>query len=349
MKVAIMYVAAQVDAEGHVSGHDAGATLVRRLLRVFPGALLVGPGPRHCAGFDVIPLEFIDGSETVVINMDVLDSLGVWQTLKANCDEPRLMNFVWWNTSQFTHQVQRVTLALSCALFPTFANSERTASEVREIVSAWAVQPLAEKARIAWVNLGIRLEHVQPRQEPDVPVVLYPAIYLSDRKQPQVFLDVVERVHKRTPIRVEARLHESHLISEQAMRLSRRDWTWVGPLTASREDYWEALARTTAFLATAVEESYGLEYIEALVAGAVGVFPDLPWARAILPEGYPFFYRTAAEAETMLYRAVTDTAACRQELDDAVDGSFAQWLRARHDDDLFEKAIADRVTEWFGA
>ena len=349
MKVAIMYVAAQVDAEGHVTGHDAGATLVRRLLRVFPGALLVGPGPRHCAGFDVIPLEFIDGSETVVINMDVLDSLGVWQTLKANCDEPRLMNFVWWNTSQFTHQVQRATLALSCALFPTFANSERTASEVREIVSAWAVQPLAEKARIAWVNLGIRLEHVQPRQEPDVPVVLYPAIYLSDRKQPLVFLDVVERVHKRTPIRVEARLHESHLISEQAMRLSRKDWTWVGPLTASREDYWEALARTTAFLATAVEESYGLEYIEALVAGAVGVFPDLPWARAILPEGYPFFYRTTAEAEAMLYRAVTDTAACRQELDDAVDGSFAQWLRARHDDDLFEKAIADRVTEWFGA
>ena len=349
MKVAIMYVAAQVDAEGHVTGHDAGATLVRRLLRVFPGALLVGPGPRHYADFDVIPLEFIDGSETVVINMDVLDSLGVWQTLKANCDEPRLMNFVWWNTSQFTHQVQRATLALSCALFPTFANSERTASEVREIVSAWAVQPLAEKARIAWVNLGIRLEHVQPRQEPDVPVVLYPAIYLSDRKQPLVFLDVVERVHKRTPIRVEARLHESHLISEQAMRLSRKDWTWVGPLTASREDYWEALARTTAFLATAVEESYGLEYIEALVAGAVGVFPDLPWARAILPEGYPFFYRTAAEAETMLYRAVTDTATCRQELDDAVDGSFAQWLRARHDDDLFEKAIADRVTEWFGA
>lgn len=349
MKVAIMYVAAQVDAEGHVTGHDAGATLVRRLLRVFPGALLVGPGPRHCADFDVIPLEFIDGSETVVINMDVLDSLGVWQTLKANCDEPRLMNFVWWNTSQFTHQVQRATLALSCALFPTFANSERTASEVREIVSAWAVQPLAEKARIAWVNLGIRLEHVQPRQEPDVPVVLYPAIYLSDRKQPLVFLDVVERVHKRTPIRVEARLHESHLISEQAMRLSRKDWTWVGPLTASREDYWEALARTTAFLATAVEESYGLEYIEALVAGAVGVFPDLPWARAILPEGYPFFYRTTAEAEAMLYRAVTDTAACRQELDDAVDGSFAQWLRARHDDDLFEKAIADRVTEWFGA
>ena len=349
MKIAVRYQAAQVDADGHVAGHDAGATLVRRLLRVFPGSQLIGPGPRHCEGFDVIPLEFVDGADTIVICMDVLDSTTVWQTLRASCDEPHLMNFVWWNTSQYGHPVQRAALALSCALFPTFANSERTASEVREIVSSLTTKPIADKAQISWVNLGIRLEHVQPRQEPQVPVVLYPAIYLSDRKQPQVFLDVVERIVKRTPIKVEARLHESHLISEKAMRLSRKDWAWVGPLTATREGYWEALARTTAFLATATEESYGLSYIEALVAGAVGIFPDRPWARAILPQRYPFFYRTPAEAEEMLHRAVTDTAACRRELDAAAGGSFAEWLRARHDDDLFEKAIADRVHEWFGA
>jgi len=348
MKVAIQYAAALVDSDGHVAGHDAGATLVRRLLRVFPGAELIGPGPRHCAGFNMIPLEFVDGDDTVVIAMDVVDSLSTWRTLKANCDEPKIMNFIWWNTSQYTHPVERAALALSCALFPTFANSERTAIEVREIVSSWTISPIAEKAKIAWVNLGIRLEHVRPRHEPAVPVVLYPAIYLSERKQPKLFFDVVERVVKRTPIKVEARLHESHLISEWAMALSRKDWTWVGPLTASREDYWEALARTTAFLATATEESYGLEYIEALVAGAVGVFPDRPWVRAILPPGYPFLYTTPAEAEAMLYRAVTDTAACRRELDEAAGGDFAQWLRARHDDDQFEKAIAERVTEWFG-
>ena len=182
-----------------------------------------------------------------------------------------------------------------------------------------------------------------------MPVVLYPAIYLSERKQPQLFLDTVERIQKRTPIKVEARLHESHLISERAMRLSRKDWAWVGPLTATREDYWHALARTTAFLATARDESYGLEYVEALVAGAVGVFPDRPWARAILPERYPFFYRTPAEAEAMLYRAVTDTEACRRELDQAAGGDFVAWLGARHDDDQFDRAIVARVREWFGA
>ena len=348
MKVAIRYGAAVVE-DGHVGGHEAGATLVRRLQRVFPGSLLVGPGTRHADGFDMMPLEFIDPSDTVVVNMDVIDSMSVYRTLAVSGAEPKVMNFVWWNTSQFTSAVDRASLALSCALFPTFANSERTATEVKEIVSALTVPVLAEKARIAWVNLGIRLEHVQPREEPDVPVVLYPAIYLSERKQPQVFLDVVERVAKRVPIRVEARLHESHLISAKAMRLSRKPWAWVGPLTATREDYYSALARTTAFLATATDESYGLEYIEALVAGAVGVFPDRPWARAILPDGYPFLYRNPAEAEEMLVRAVTDTDRCRTELDEVADGSFAHWLRARHDDDVFERAIADRVQEWFGA
>lgn len=348
MRIAIRYGEAHVDADGHVMGHDAGATLVRRLLRLFPGSLLIGPGPRHGDGFDVVPLEFVDGDDTLVISMDVVESVMVWQTLRATCEQPKVMNFVWRSTTKYAEPVQRAALALSCALFPTFAVSERTATEIREIVSTWTVQPLAEKAQVAWVNLGIRLEHVQPRQEPAVPVVLYPAIYLSERKQPQLFLDVVERLVRRTPIRVEARLHESHLVSEQAMRLSRREWAWVGPLTATRESYYEALARTTAFLATAKEEAYGLEYIEALVAGAVGVFPDRPWVHAILPPGYPFVYRTPAQAEELLYRAVTDTAACRRELDEAAGGSFVQWLRDRHDEDMFERAIAEQIASWFG-
>lgn len=347
MRIAIRYGQALVDPAGHVAGHDAGATLVRRLLRVFPGAQLVGAEARACDGFDVVPLDFLDGADAVVITMDVIDSVEVWRTLRASSPEPRVMNFVWWNTSQFTHRVERAALGLSCSLFPTFANSERTATEVREI-AAKTVPTLTGTARIGWVNLGIRLDHVHPRQEPDVPVVLYPAIYVSPRKQPQVFRHVVERVHRKVPIRVEARLVESHLVSEEAMRLSRHDWCWVGPLTASRDDYWQALAHTTAFLATATEESYGLEYIEALVAGSVGVFPDREWARAILPPSYPFLYRTTSQAEALLERAVTDTAACRRDLDAAADGDFAEWLRAHHDDDTFDASIIEHVHRWFG-
>ncbi|MDM7856110.1 glycosyltransferase family 1 protein [Cellulomonas alba] len=353
MRIAIAYTnptgGPLVDADGHVAGNDAGATLVRRLLRVFPGARLIGPRAQDCEGFEVVPLTGIDPERTVVINMGVVDSTELWRTLARQTPEPHVMNFLWQAVTHWRHPVERSALALSCALFPTFANSERTAFEAREVMRQLTVAPLAERAVLAWVNLGIRLEHVQPRRRVDVPVVLYPAIYLSERKQPRLFMDVVERVHARTPIRVEMRLHESHLVSEPAMRLSQNDWAWVGPLTASRESYWEALSRTTAFLATATEESYGLEYVEALVAGAVGVFPDRPWARAILPARYPYLYTDAAQAEALLLRAVTDPARCRAELDACVGGDFQGWLRARHDDDLFEKAIAERVVEWFGA
>ncbi|WP_324649301.1 glycosyltransferase family 1 protein [Georgenia sp. H159] len=347
MTVAVRLSGTEITDDGRVGGHDAGATLVRRLLRVFPGSQVVGEQAREGQGFTVVPLEEVRGA--VVVNMDVLDSPSLWHTLHRHDPEPRLMNFVWWHPSMYDHPVELSSLALSCALFPTFCNSERTATEVRETVAAWTAPHLYERTRTAWVNLGVRLEHAQPRREPPVPVVLYPAISLAERKRPELFLRVVERVAARTPIRVEARLVEAHLVSEGAMALSRHDWSWVGPLTASRQTYWEHLSRTTAFLATAWEESYGLEYVEALVAGAVGVFPDRPWVWAIVPPSYPFVYRDADEAEAMLHRAVTDTAACRREMDRAAGGDLQAWLWARHDDDVFDRAVRHWVAEWFPA
>jgi len=189
---------------------------------------------------------------------------------------------------------------------------------------------------------------VQPRQEPPEPVVLYPAIYMKARKRPELFFEVVSKVAKRTPIMVEARLAESDLVTEWAMKLGRQRWAKVRPLVPRRDDYWKALAHTTAFLATSVDESYGLEYVEALVAGAIGIFPDEQWAHGILPPAYPYFYKTPAEAEQLLYRAVTDTAACRDELEACVDGSFIHWLRDHHDDSNFEAAIEAHVKGWFG-
>ncbi|MDN6428996.1 MAG: glycosyltransferase family 1 protein [Propionibacterium sp.] len=350
MRIAIKRDATIVDEGGRVTGHDAGATLVRRLLRLFPDSMLVGPGARRCEGFDLVPLEFIDPQETVLVNMDVVDSLGVWNTLfhSSGGAHPRIMNFVWWPTSSLVEEVQVSSFALSCALFPTFANSERTATEVRETVAKWTVARLAEKAKLSWVNLGFRLEHVRERVEPKVPVVLYPAIYLSERKRPQEFMAIVDEVHRRLPIMVEMRLHESHLVSEPAMEISRRNWVWVGPLTASRTSYWQALAHTTAFVATATEESYGLSYVEAMGAGAIGILPDRPWARALVPDGYPFLYETREDAVALLERAVAEPAACRRALDELVGGSFQEWIQHRHSDDAFDREIREHVRQWFG-
>ncbi len=346
-RLAIKWDGVQVDNDGNVGGHDAGATLVRRLLRLTDNPILIGKGYRRCNGFDLMPVEFVDTDETIVINLDVLDSTRVWRTLREHGDHPAVMNFQWGPTTTYDDQVPQLIEALSFALFPTFANSERTALAVGETVRRWTVQQIAEQSRVGWANLGFRVDHVQPRRQTQVPVVLYPAIYLSERKRPRLFMDVAEKVHRQTPIRVAMRLHESHLVSELAMSLSQRDWVWVGPLTVTRVSYWEALAATTAFLATASEESYGLEYVEAMAAGVIGILPDTSWARALVPQGYPFLWRDAEQAERLLLRAVQEPDACRAELDALAGGNFTAWIAARHDDSSFEEALMKKINEWF--
>ena len=80
MSIAVRLSSVRITDDGRVGGHDAGATLVRRLLRVFPGAQVVGPAARDCDGFSVVPLEDVWGA--VVVNMDVLDSVCLWHTLR---------------------------------------------------------------------------------------------------------------------------------------------------------------------------------------------------------------------------------------------------------------------------
>ena len=280
MRIAIKYDDIDISSGGRVAGHEAGDTLVRRLLRIFPESIVIAPVPRQSEDFDVVPLEGLDPTDLVVINMDAVDSPHVWQVLSrapgtapGTVAEPRIMNFVWRPMPSDAPRAHMATLALSCALFPTFADSQRTANEVRELVAKWTAQHLYEKSRLSWVNLGFRLDHIQPRTYSDVPIVLYPSIYLTRGKHPEQFFRVIEQVRRAVPLRVEMRLQEDSLVSEAAMSISQRDWVWMGPLTATRRSYWEALARTTAFLATADKESYGLLYVEALGAGVIGVLP----------------------------------------------------------------------------
>lgn len=355
-RIAVKYDAVEIDPDGRVAGHDSAATLVRRILRVFPGSIVIGAGPRRCAGFDLMPLEFCDPARTILVSMDVLDSLEVWRTMRRSAapgdPDPRIMNFQWWPPSTRPHLMDQAALALSAALMPTFADSERTAHEIRQIVRRYTVPQLADRARLGWVNLGFRTDHVQPRDEVALasrpPVVLYPATYLSERKRPELFLEIVERVRQDVRIRAEVRLHESHLTRDLALRMSQREWIWVGPLNATREGYWKDLAKATAFLATSDDESYGMAYVEALAAGVVGIFPDLPWTRALLPDGYPYLYGTREEATAMLRLAVTEPTRCRADVDAAVGGSLAEVLRTEHSDAVFDRALRARVQDWFG-
>lgn len=54
------------------------------------------------------------------------------------------------------------------------------------------------------------------------------------------------------------------------------------------------------FLCTSVRESFGLYYLELLMAGVVGVFLDKPWIRKLLPE-YPYIAKEADLVPMMLW------------------------------------------------
>ena len=55
MRIAIKYDSVEISSGGRVAGHEAGDTLVRRLLRIFPGSVVIGPAARRSQDFDVVP------------------------------------------------------------------------------------------------------------------------------------------------------------------------------------------------------------------------------------------------------------------------------------------------------
>ena len=60
MRIAIKYDDIDISSGGRVAGHEAGDTLVRRLLRIFPESIVIAPVPRQSEDFDVVPLEGLD-------------------------------------------------------------------------------------------------------------------------------------------------------------------------------------------------------------------------------------------------------------------------------------------------
>ncbi len=93
------------------------------------------------------------------------------------------------------------------------------------------------------------------------------------------------------------------------------------------------------------------------MAGAVGILPDKPWARRLVPEGYPFLYTTKIEAEQMLLRAVTSPDQCRSEVDAVAartlaagptTGALQTWIQANHNVANFDEQFKAQVTQWFG-
>lgn len=348
MRVALRFTSAfrqpLVDGAGDLIPGDSGRYLLRRLVGVFDDPIVVSDGDesRRCNGFDLKPLRRVDPNRTVVVTFDVLDAMSLYQQMKTWVGAfPKLVNFVWWNVSEFPDRESKAIIGASAGLFPTFCNSGRTEQEIRDQVNRWCSGAVARSARLAHCPLGIDVDaDPLPRADDDRGTVLYPAMWTFARKNPQVFLEVATKVAAATGCRVRAALSEHNVNGGMAMEFRRAGFEVSG--LVPRDEYRPALARDTAFLATAQDESYGLAYVEAMYAGVVGVFPNRPWVWSILPPQYPFVYGSQSDAEAMLHYVVREREAARRLVADV-----PRWIREHHDRRRFDARIREQVAEWW--
>lgn len=45
---------------------------------------------------------------------------------------------------------------------------------------------------------------------------------------------------------------------------------------------------------------------------------------------------------------MTDTQACRDQMEGCVEGGLTEWIGQHHSDDAFDSALVEHVTKWFG-
>ena len=74
---------------------------------------------------------------------------------------------------------------------------------------------------------------------------------------------------------------------------------------ASRQVFLREMAKAHLFVSNSVYEDFSATVVEMMYTGLIPVLPDRPWARYLVPDGYPYLFRDSAEAQAMV-RYVVD-------------------------------------------
>jgi hypothetical protein len=338
-----------VDDAGQLVGEHSGMQLLKRLMRQFERPILLTLDSGLAADYEwgsVRTPGQLDVNNTMVVSFDPLLTPWLYQELRPSPFRyPKLLNLIWFNESELTDERSRQQLAHSTAQFTTLCNSKRTHAQALAGVRKWCSPAAFRDARVAWQNLGIENDRVQwPTHGVEAtsgPTVQYPAMWLFARKQPEKFEVIVRGVEQRTPLNVRVRLAEKALGHEIAERW--RGYSWSVQPPAPRAQYWDGLTMAQLFVATAQDESYGLNYLEQLASGQIGLFPkNRPWPSSILPEDYPYRYSSTAEAVEMLFWAATHVDEAWQPIRE-----LPTWIRENHDAGRFDAWFKRMVEETF--
>ncbi|QOP66231.1 glycosyltransferase [Arthrobacter phage DanielleIgnace] len=346
-----MLAGSPIDEDGNIVGQDSGSTLLRRIIGLYPKADLIwGDRVIETPWGRVIPLKKVDVNNTVVISFDVLETPKLFLDMKLTpgFHHPKVLNFAWWNAPEFSTPVRREVFSISMALFPVIGNSPKVIQESKDLIRKHLGVKMLGQMRTAWTFLGVDVEKIPTeRREEQIPVVQYPAMFMTMRKNPEQFLKICAAVRRRTPLNARMRLHKSGIKADVLESVKDETWVQVMAVPPSKQQYYDMLPTETAFLATSSDESYGIGFLESLYAGLIGIFPDKPWCKQILPPGYPFLFRTDEEAEEMLYLALTRPEWARAQVDAVAGGSVQDWIRENHNAADFDREFVRLVEEFY--
>lgn len=339
---------APIGRDGRVRGEGSGPTLYRRLIDAFPGCTVLSPEPgiRRYDWGRVAPLGSIDVNDTVVISFDPLKVTWLYVELKKTprFHFPKIVNFAWWNLSDFTDPVHLAEIAVASALFPVFGNGPRTVQLLEKLVADRLGPAAVGHMRSDWALLGIETSRIPSgagrRGVAPVPVVQYPGVFVNSRKGTARWLKIMDKVAARKELRAVMYLNEHSLKLGLTDEARTRSWLTVREMLPTKQEFYDVLGVQDAFLSCSIDESYGLQYVEALYAGMVGVFADKPWIWQILPKSYPLVFSTDEEGEAMMHLALTRPDECRAMVDRACGGSLQEWIEEHHSVEPFNRKIA---------
>lgn len=237
---------------------------------------------------------------TTLINRDQFTQTKEVQ--KCSPEVEMLQAVGWWSSIsmfQSEHQRRRAEDVVRRHLTP---------SHVNRMLSNAEVVPLGiDCSEVDSVNLEAR------DQKPTDHVLIQYSAKLFDQNRYVQSLKIMDSVFAGGR-KVELQIVTGSAKSKLTMVPKARPYAWITCYGGTgREEFLRRSAAAHVFISNSPWEDFSATICELLYTGVLPVVPDAPWARYLLPSGYPLLFRSMEEGQAMLRHAVDNVEELRAE------------------------------------
>lgn len=150
----------------------------------------------------------------------------------------------------------------------------------------------------------------QIRMEKGKGPVLFWGGRLANQKKPRITFPLMEKTRQVMAKRPEVVVSTNRPESDPDVAWARDSYPdWRIHWGVSRQEFFGLLEAGDVFLCNSASESYGVAWLEMLATGMIGVFEKAWWNEALLPDWYPFVFKSHEDmfkAAAMLLRTWPD-------------------------------------------